>query len=738
MTAANNHAAAEAAIGCGACGANNSPDAKFCKGCGQSLTEPCSSCGKSVHLTQRFCGSCGADLQEEVTKIHQQHEAWNRAAVAAAKECDFDHAIGLLQRMSELTDYRYKEAANAAANAVEKIEKMRDRAFESAEQAIAQAEVEREQGNHEEVIRLLKQVPQKLLSPEAKASLASAESYLSEVTVLDDSLRKGITERDWALVGSLLNQLLVMVPDDPKYQKLSQQVASKLIAKSKKRFERGYYSRALEQLAAIPNAEITDQISSLKQTYEDAEWLSRQSDHEPFATPLLGRLAVRYAKQIPGDKKAMQQATALAARLKQRREDPRHPFPQWTAPTECWIGGKVRLLDRPRSLPLREPNLLKPCVGGYHVAIGLALQGLGKARVTESFSPKKSFLSSAFGRRSADTCWGVDIGASCLKAVQLAQGDDGVEIVDAYYEEFKEPVSSDRQADDQQPAAFETAVGNLIKEKDLGDTPVWANVSSSDFINRFRRLPPFPDKKAYATLENELQHEMPIPMEDVFAVRWIGPLDTSHARGRPAVVSASKRSIVEDRLEALAENGLNIAGLQTDTIALVNFAAYEFADELQVDQDDDSSAAEQDGATQSADENPDLEDGRLPTVAIVDCGAATTSLILISGETHWYRTVASGGEDLTTALSRSTQSARAKAEQLKRNPAAIEFPSKQYLMVEQRLDSIRKRLEWMLNEALKEDASFEIVDSWCVGGGFLAHQAIRRLMLTRSTEEEAL
>ena len=49
------------AITC-ACGANNEPDAKFCKACGKALRRTCQNCGKEIASESNFCSECGQPL----------------------------------------------------------------------------------------------------------------------------------------------------------------------------------------------------------------------------------------------------------------------------------------------------------------------------------------------------------------------------------------------------------------------------------------------------------------------------------------------------------------------------------------------------------------------------------------------------------------------------------------------------------------------------------------------------
>ena len=58
-----------ASIACPACGAKNSPDARFCGSCGDALSQVqyperhprfCKKCGAAIRENSRFCTRCGA------------------------------------------------------------------------------------------------------------------------------------------------------------------------------------------------------------------------------------------------------------------------------------------------------------------------------------------------------------------------------------------------------------------------------------------------------------------------------------------------------------------------------------------------------------------------------------------------------------------------------------------------------------------------------------------------------
>ena len=702
---------------CGACDDHNHGDAKFCKSCGQSLYEQCVDCGYQVLLSQRFCGSCGSDLHKNLQKQHDQHQVWMAMAVDSAKQYDFDNALALLRRIASNADYRFRESAENAQEAMQKVKAMQQRADETSRATLAKANEEFANGNHQQVVQLLESIPEQLLNEDAKRIIRHARSHAAEVTELEQSLKEGIAKKDWVLVGGVIDQLLTHNADKELYQQIARQVSDKLTKQARKLFDTHCYAKALDRLQSVPSIERNEDFDRLWQTLDDANWLSTQSQNAAFATPMLGRLAVRFAKEAGGNSDAQAEVKKLASTLKTAERLPRCPFPIWRGYSTSWMGGDVAMLGLPTSIDLGEDNVLPTIQSRFHVAIGLALQGLGRARVTEQFRLKKGRFKSLNWRKSKSV-WGVDVGASAIKAVCLSETDDEVSVTDSYFCEYPNPVCRSGESDKDSPIA--DAVSKLIEEKELGDTPVWVNVPAAELINRFVRLPPVTTKQAQQMLDAEIKHRIPIPREDLSIVSWMSEGDDAH--GRAAMITAAKRSVVEHRYQLLADLGLSIAGMQGDTIATVNFIQHEYAEFF--------------GNNDEPDEQPDSDSSeasmgmiKVPTLAFVESGASTTSLILVSSETHWIWSFESAGEDLTTALARSTKSTRNESEQLKRNPAAIEHPATQYLAVERRMNEGRSRLEKAFAEATQQNQRFDVTQTWCLGGGCLAHQWINRLLL---------
>jgi Tfp pilus assembly PilM family ATPase len=237
-------------------------------------------------------------------------------------------------------------------------------------------------------------------------------------------------------------------------------------------------------------------------------------------------------------------------------------------------------------------------------------------------------------------------------------------------------------------------------------------------VNRFVRLPPVKDKEASALLKQEIHNKIPIPADELVVAHWIHPAKREAVLGRPAVACTARRNTVAQRMDLLESCGVKLSGLQSDSLALANFAAHEFTELWsEVDQADDLDLDA-------------YEDAISKAVVLIDCGASATNILMVSGEAHWGWTIELGGDDFTTQLSMANKLIHSEAEKLKRNPAALPSPSHQYLPVETRLDELRSRLEMVVADGLKQDNPFKAVQSWCMGGASQTHQWIRRIMLS--------
>lgn len=728
---------------CVACKSANVIDAKFCKGCGHSLCEPCGNCEASVLLTEKFCVSCGFDLIANLKKRVAANDERLSGAIAAAKAYDFDQAIALLKMVAVLKDHRFREAADNAGKALAKVTAMKISAEASAAAAMAAAEKAAFNQDHAEVVRRLEKVPGALLNGASRKLLLASKAFSDEITSLETEVRAAVEKRDWSMAGGLIGQLIDATHGKAEYQSLGERVAKKLLKSAEKLFLEQNYEKAVDKLSSIPpscNGIADDQ---LRERILNAQWLSAQFDAEPFATPMLGRLAVRFAKEFPDDVEAQGLVQKLSQTLKQSPRPPRMHLPSWKAHRHSWIGGQAGLFSMPTSVAASDPAAMRSAAGKFTVALGIGLQGLGKARIGEFYQSKKKKkgLLGGFSRKKNTGIWALDIGAASLKAVRMEWQDDKPVVTDCHYEEFPNPFCRTGHGKDA-VAVLSPIIQKLKEEKGFDDVPVYVNLPASLAITRFVRLPPVSDKQAKELVKVEIEHRIPIHADDLAIIEHIAALDGDSLHGRAAVMTAAKRSDVDSRFELIEAIGLDCDGLQTDTVAIANFASLEFAGLWKLDEGDDDESEGVSSHDVTSQKKKKIKkskkkiqalynnaEEKTPAVAIIDCGASSTKVVIVSGETHWAWTIENGGEDLTSALARATKTTHGESEKLKKNPAEIASPHSQYQPIEQRQTEVRSRLQKIVQDAATQNSRFDIQESWCIGGGAFAHGWLRRTML---------
>lgn len=711
------------AVICAACQSSNVANAKFCRSCGHTLYEPCGKCSASVLLDQKFCGDCGADLEKLFAKKKEKFDGFLASAVTATKASDFEHALGLLSRVAELEDFRFAESASAASNAIKQVTRMREQSEAIAKERISQAILADKEGRVRDAVQLLSEVPEKQLDDDARTVLQRNRTFIDQVTNLEKDFTEASKSKDWRLSGSLINQIHELLPDNEKYRKLGEKIADKLLRQAETRFAHQRYDSATNYLAAIPERCLTEKSQKLRQSIVDAQWMHDLMEEAPFATPALGRFAVRFAKLVSSDAQAQKIPPEIAKQLKAGKRNSRCHLPPWKGDLTSWLGGQCHTLSRPTAINFSDTGeravsqaseLLRKHQGQFNVAFGLAIQGLGKGRISGELSGRKKGL---FGRKKHKACWGIDIGSHSLKAVRMIVEGDDLEVTDLFHHEL-DTGPTQRASASELATAVTPAIKNLMEEHDFADVAVWVNLPGSEITTRFVRLPPVSDKQASQLLENEVKERVPIARDDINLVQSVSPFKKEQMAGRAAVLTVTRKKSAEDRLAMLDMVGLKADGLQTDPLALVNFASLEFAEVFDDGEED-----------KSKDEANERHDEKTPTLAIVDCGATSTTLLYVSAETYWFWTVEMGGFDLDASLARSTKLTRSEAEKLKLDPVKLQWPADQYEPVQQRLDELRGRLQRIAKDAQTQNDRFDVTETWCMGGGCLPLQWIRRVIL---------
>ncbi len=234
---------------------------------------------------------------------------------------------------------------------------------------------------------------------------------------------------------------------------------------------------------------------------------------------------------------------------------------------------------------------------------------------------------------------GLDIGSSCIKAIEITK--DRFDYVITGYGQVE--VGSD--------VARAEAIAELFREVKLRTKKVITSVSGKSVIVRYITMVRMSDENLKKAIKFEADKYIPFDIEEVQIdcqrLDYGAPKDSEEEEGQAemkVLLVAVKRSLVEEQARMLTELGLQPLAIDVDAFALGT--AFEQCEGL----------------------SPTIEDSER-VVALVDIGANKTCINILKGSTSCFtREVYIGGNDLTNAINRRLGVEPFEAEFLKRDP----------------------------------------------------------------------
>jgi Tfp pilus assembly PilM family ATPase len=700
-------AVATSAFVCGKCKTENQSEAQFCEGCGHHLFESCPGCGKSVRLVQKYCGDCGANLKQNLEARASDFQQRLVDAVESAKSHRYDEAIDLLAAIVAKTDYRLERYQQQATVAKSKIESLKANSQASVEQRWLKVKEAVAQKNHAAVVKYLSELPEALLTDEAKSYLASSKEFMQEVEGLEAEAKRSIESKDWVWAGGTLGRLLTLIPDHPVYTKLASDISKKIAESAEKLFATGRFSKALDYLHALPSVCQNKHTDKLIVQAEDLVWMGNQFANQPFAMGTLEAVAHRLLGDAPQDRAAAARLQEIKARRNSTDHDPRSRLHRYEGSGVSFLGGLIDYLHQPQAFDWSNLDQRQSCEGFYSVALGAALSGLGLGRPIPPLWSNSSGLLSSFRRRNENVCWGIDIGASGIRAVRVEKEPSNQLIVrQAEQIEFEVPLSRGK-TQSSQSEVVRKGITDLLAKIEINGEPTCVSFRASEAIHHFFRLPPVAKKQAAKLLEVERRERIPLSIDDVSTSTWVADVDGLLTSGIPATFIAVRKHTISSFVELLKTAGLNPSTVISESVALVKFVDVEFAKEL------------------DPGESPT---DKYPTIALLDSGADTTKLVLVSQLEYWFGHFDAGGESITSELTRSMKLTRSAAESLKRSVDKIPHPAATWKPVEDAYQTWRSQLKLLLRQAAKSSHHFAVQSTWCVGGTPFTHDFFRQVL----------
>ncbi len=707
-------------VRCGACRADNPGTNRFCHECGHGLWEPCFRCRSPNAATEKFCGSCGANLFEWLHEQLGRLDGDLETAQKLKEEYRFDEALAVLQSIAALQDSRLREFVGRAA---ERIEPWRAEREVCRTQALAAEKEARDRiakHDYQRAVRVLEAVPAPIRTEVAGQLLDQAESALREITLLDGEI--GSLSRGPLSAEALrkLGRLLTLCPNHREGRRFAARASARLLEAAQAKFADCRYEEVKRILDKVAEPLQTDEVRAIRDRAWELAYLAWDIQNAPLVDECLLALAARFRRLASHDREMGEICAELERRFQSHPRGPTQPALVRTPPPETaaigrpmeWATGLGRIALDP---DLDQAPLLEH-PGRFAVACGAALQGLVETASDVNLLPDDEGLLEKAARwltkRRASSAWGLDLGSGGLKAVKLALGAGSSKPVVLKACDLVEydKILSQAASENQQRSLIEEAIRAWLARNDVTADRICLTLPPRTVLVRQFELPAMDPAKLDGAVEHETIGTFPLAMRDLewrYAV--LDETETSSEQpGRLQVaVLGVKRIMLKDWLAALRSLGLRIDVVQSDWLALHNFAAYSYF--------------------QPAEEAESKEPLPQPPLAIFDIGADTTSFLVSGPDWTWFRAGGLGLDRITKILVREFRLTFAQAEQWKRNPAAAANTARLAATIQPVFEDLFQEIKTALESFEQTHPGRRVERILCLGGGCRLHGLLRHL-----------
>lgn len=232
---------------------------------------------------------------------------------------------------------------------------------------------------------------------------------------------------------------------------------------------------------------------------------------------------------------------------------------------------------------------------------------------------------------ASNVCWGVELGASAIKAIKLERAGDDVNVLEYAVIPHKKVLSTPEL---DQNDAIRVAMGQLVSQFDLSGARIAISIPGHSAFARFAKLPPVEPKKIPDIVKFEAVQQIPFPIDQV---EW--DYQTFMSPDNPDVevgIFAVMREKIMERLQMWNEVGVTPDYVTIGPVSVYNGVSWD----------------------QSFND-------KTPGTVILDIGTTSTDLLVCEPGRVWIRTFQIGGHQFTEALVAAFKLSYSKAETLK-------------------------------------------------------------------------
>lgn len=707
---------------CGYCQAANAADRRFCGECGKPLWEECPACRVECRSGEAFCGGCGIHLRGFLKQQIDVAEAALAKASTHESQGDLGEAMRTLRSVrlaehGELTAQSERIAAELSRlkQHVEQQTQDVDAGLARIREAIAACA-------YGDALRLFQKLPKEFRTEECDRLLAEATAKQRETIALKAAIREAVEKKQLLGIAPKIQRLLSLQPEADGIRRLAGQVRDRLLIAAKKKLNEFEYKQARELAARVPACAIDDNTRQLTEVIAEFNWLADDLRLAPVVDQPLLEIAKRFAKKAPGDQKNVERCSELfrIAADRPRANSKRFPAIAWAPPPSrahvgCaidWLGGSERLKlsgDAVEASWAADP-------GRYFVATGLALQGVEMATANTNLhrGEKQGLLGQlTIGRRkeTMKRAWGIDIGESSLKAVRLTINPGDAEPAVDCCELFphRMSLSHPEAAASRHKLIVESLRAFLAKYPIEKPDRICVSFPGHKTLGRSLQLPAVAPKKLTEMIQFEAKQRIPIPLDEL---AWSYQSFTSAASDEVSVdratlsntlLIAAKQREVQELALTFSEAEIPLHIVQSDAVALFNFAVFEGLEALENGQ----ATAPQ-------------------PIALLDVGTIAANIVIVAAGRPWFRNFRRGGDDFSNAAAQRLHLTKDQAEKVKIEPTRARRLSELYDKFDPMFARLTEEVQRSL-ESFHKETGQQVSRIFGVGGGFRLHALLKYL-----------
>ncbi|MGA2034588.1 MAG: pilus assembly protein PilM [Thermoguttaceae bacterium] len=714
---------------CSSCGAGNVATRRFCAQCGAHLWEPCFQCGTLCSSGEKFCGTCGANLAAVIRQQIEQFEGRILEVQKLQAQCRYDEAISLLEPMAQAEHPRLSRYVARAAQLVKQLAARRDQHCSAAEAALVEGRRCLEQHDYENAARLLESVAPGLRNEEFQNLLGDVLARRQEFTALTDEVRQGLRAKQPSELLPKIGRILELKPDNAQFRQLALQLQQRYCRAAEAKLAQFQYQQGLALLEQIPESVRSAEANQLYERTAELAWLDRDLRTAPVIDKPLLAAAQRLRTLSPADARNDKLCEELQRRIKTSAAENRITATEWVpAPAKSLLGVPIEWMSGFRRLTCGDEaaaKVLQENPGCLAVACGLALQGVGLAALDINLSRSAGAgILGMFGRKRAAAAWGLDIGASGVKAVKLTwdKNQPAPTIEAATFLEHRKLLSQAGNEIEEQ-ALLEESLRTFVSVNDAKGERVCVGLPSRIVLNRQFQLPPAATAKIPAMVEYEARRQIPVKLEELaWGYCCLADSEAGQSAAEPkrparkespkterdVLLIAAKKTLIQRRVGLLERVGLRAGVVQSECVALQNLLLYEC----------------QPTAAPAAPASPP---SAWP-IAVLDLASDAGNFMVLSPRLLWTRNLGFGGHSLSKIIVKEMNLTLARAEEIKRNPISAPSVQKLYRLLEPAFEEFVKEVQAAIDLFSKSQQYQPIVRLVAVGGAFRFHGLLRYLI----------